>query len=321
MAKDKHIFRTLKNKNYTVMSNVHLRDKKLSWKAKGIHSYVLSLPDDWEIRVNHLITVSTDGEKSTRSGLKELYDNKYWQKYPVYINGKVDHWVTLISEVPFKEEEIIKSVVYRDGKEIINYKFRDEEEIKEDKIDVVNNVDKSKNTDKPKESKNLLSQKGKVDEVVENTNVELLSQKVEVGKVEVENEPLLNTNNTNNLFITNNLVSQSKDKTDRTELFNIIKNQAQLDLYIFEEDRKLLEVAIDRLINSSRLKVGDRIFNNEQIIERLLQLRLEMCDLALSKYRQALHSNPDINNKLQYFCVLLFNVIDEYYAENNKYRE
>ena len=126
MAKDKHIFRTLKNKNYTVMSNVHLRDKKLSWKAKGIHSYVLSLPDDWEIRVNHLITVSTDGEKSTRSGLKELYDNKYWQKYPVYINGKVDHWVTLISEVPFKEEEIIKSVVYRDGKEIINYKFRDE---------------------------------------------------------------------------------------------------------------------------------------------------------------------------------------------------
>lgn len=321
MAKDKHIFRTLKNKNYTVMSNVHLRDKKLSWKAKGIHSYVLSLPDDWEIRVNHLITVSTDGEKSTRSGLKELYDNKYWQKYPVYINGKVDHWVTLISEVPFKEEEIIKSVVYRDGKEIINYKFRDEEEIKEDKIDVVNNVDKFKNTDKSKESKNLLSQKGKVDEIVENTNVELLSQKVEVGKVEVENEPLLNTNNTNNLFITNNLVSQSKDKTDRTELFNIIKNQAQLDLYIFEEDRKLLEVAIDRLINSSRLKVGDRIFNNEQIIERLLQLRLEMCDLALSKYRQALHSNPDINNKLQYFCVLLFNVIDEYYAENNKYRE
>lgn len=308
MSDEKHIIRVEKNKNYSIMSNVHLRDKNLSWKAKGIHSYVLSLPDDWEIRVNHLITVSTDKKKSTRSGLNELYDNRYWQKYPVYINGKVDHWVTKISEIPFKEEEIIKSVVYRDGEEIINYKFRDKETANEKESET---VDKSKNKKKEKENKNLLSQKGKVDEPIGNTDVDLLSQKVEVGKVEVDNEPLLNTNVTKDLSVIKYLVSQS----DMTDLFQKIKYQAETHLYIHEEDRKLVEIAIERLLNSTQLKINNKIITNEQIIEKLLQLKIEMCDLALKKYRQALSSNPNIKNKLQYFCVLLFNVIDEYYAE------
>lgn len=40
------VFRVEKNKNYTVMSNTHLRDKELSLKAKGLLSLMLSLPDD-----------------------------------------------------------------------------------------------------------------------------------------------------------------------------------------------------------------------------------------------------------------------------------
>ena len=41
------VFRINKTKNYTVMSNYHLRDKKLSLKTKGLLSMMLSLPDDW----------------------------------------------------------------------------------------------------------------------------------------------------------------------------------------------------------------------------------------------------------------------------------
>ena len=37
------------------MSNIHLRDKNLSYKAKGLLSFMLSLPDDWEIYVDELI--------------------------------------------------------------------------------------------------------------------------------------------------------------------------------------------------------------------------------------------------------------------------
>ena len=57
------IFKIEKNKNYTVMSNYHLRDKKLSYKAKGLLSVMLSLPSDWDYSINVLISISKKGIK------------------------------------------------------------------------------------------------------------------------------------------------------------------------------------------------------------------------------------------------------------------
>ena len=45
------VFKIEKNDNYTVMSNYHLRDKNLSYKAKGLLSFMLSLPEDWDYSV------------------------------------------------------------------------------------------------------------------------------------------------------------------------------------------------------------------------------------------------------------------------------
>ena len=42
------VFRVEKSKNYTVMSNHHLRNKELSLKSKGLLSLMLSLPDEWD---------------------------------------------------------------------------------------------------------------------------------------------------------------------------------------------------------------------------------------------------------------------------------
>ena len=39
------IFHVVKNTNYTVMSNHHLRNRKLSLKANGLLSQMLSLPE------------------------------------------------------------------------------------------------------------------------------------------------------------------------------------------------------------------------------------------------------------------------------------
>lgn len=41
------VFRVEKTKDFTVMSNHHLRNKTLSLKAKGLLSMMLSLPEDW----------------------------------------------------------------------------------------------------------------------------------------------------------------------------------------------------------------------------------------------------------------------------------
>ena len=41
------VFRIERTRDYTVMSNHHLRNHELSLKAKGLLSMMLSLPDDW----------------------------------------------------------------------------------------------------------------------------------------------------------------------------------------------------------------------------------------------------------------------------------
>ena len=61
------VFRIEKNNNYTVMSNYHLRDKKLTFKAKGMLSFMLSLPDDWDYSLNGLCSVSKEGIKAVRN--------------------------------------------------------------------------------------------------------------------------------------------------------------------------------------------------------------------------------------------------------------
>ena len=42
------VFRIDKTRDYTVMSNHHLRNTELSLKAKGLLSLMLSLPENWD---------------------------------------------------------------------------------------------------------------------------------------------------------------------------------------------------------------------------------------------------------------------------------
>jgi len=77
----KNIYRQKRKSNYTIVPNEMLNNKNLSWKAKGMLTYLLSLPDKWEVYAAHLRTVSVDGNDSTVSGLHELMQFKYvWRK-------------------------------------------------------------------------------------------------------------------------------------------------------------------------------------------------------------------------------------------------
>lgn len=66
------VFRVQKNANYTTMSNYHLKDKRLSYKAKGLLSVILSLPDEWDYSLKGLAYISGDGVDSVRGGIREL---------------------------------------------------------------------------------------------------------------------------------------------------------------------------------------------------------------------------------------------------------
>ena len=62
---------------YVMINKTPLDDPRLSFKAKGILSYLLSKPDNWKVRVSDLANHAKDGKDSVRSGLKELVLSGY----------------------------------------------------------------------------------------------------------------------------------------------------------------------------------------------------------------------------------------------------
>lgn len=78
------IVRVIKDKSnpYVMLNKTCLCDEKLSWKAKGLHSYLLSLPDDWNIYIEDLKNRSKDGRDSTTSAVNELIKMGYIKRAP-----------------------------------------------------------------------------------------------------------------------------------------------------------------------------------------------------------------------------------------------
>ena len=66
------VFRVERTHNYTVMSNYHLRDKTISFKAKGLLSLMLSLPEDWDYTLAGLARISLEGKDAIRAAVVEL---------------------------------------------------------------------------------------------------------------------------------------------------------------------------------------------------------------------------------------------------------
>lgn len=66
------VIRVHKTKNYTVMSNVPLREKKMSLKAKGMICLMLSLPEDWDYSISGLEQICSESKTAIRSTLREL---------------------------------------------------------------------------------------------------------------------------------------------------------------------------------------------------------------------------------------------------------
>lgn len=70
-------FRINKTKDYTVMSNHHLHDDRLSFGAKGLLSFMLSLPDDWDYTLSGLAKISKEGIDAIRTMVRELENCGY----------------------------------------------------------------------------------------------------------------------------------------------------------------------------------------------------------------------------------------------------
>ncbi|MDD0822810.1 DnaD domain-containing protein [Bacillus cereus] len=98
------IFRVKKDNNYSVINNTGLKDKRLSWKAKGILAYILTLPDDWVFYREELSQHAKDGINSLRAGMKELKEYGYIKRFPIKdAKNKIVRWETIIYEIPLDD--------------------------------------------------------------------------------------------------------------------------------------------------------------------------------------------------------------------------
>ena len=66
------VFRIERTRDYTVMSNHHLKDSALSLKAKGLLSMMLSLPEEWNYTTRGLEKICKEGVDAIGGALKEL---------------------------------------------------------------------------------------------------------------------------------------------------------------------------------------------------------------------------------------------------------
>lgn len=71
------ILRVNKTKDYTTMSNYHFKDKRLSLKAKGLLSEMLSLPENWDYSIAGLVAINKEEETAIKSTLDELKQFNY----------------------------------------------------------------------------------------------------------------------------------------------------------------------------------------------------------------------------------------------------
>jgi hypothetical protein len=97
------IFRVEKNKEnpYVMVNKNAAQDENISWKARGILLYLLSLPDDWKIYESELSKHSTiDGISSLRTGIKELIKAGYVERNLLHDkDGKFTGYEYVVREI------------------------------------------------------------------------------------------------------------------------------------------------------------------------------------------------------------------------------
>ena len=117
MSKNMRIHKT---ENFSVVSNTHLKDRRLSYKAKGLLTVMLSLPEDWDYTIAGLATLACDGVDSTRKGILELEKYGYVVRTRIRdpSSGKITDveydiyeeplWTEIPSDLPKAEHPVLE---------------------------------------------------------------------------------------------------------------------------------------------------------------------------------------------------------------------
>ena len=112
------------DRDFTIAPNIIFKDKRLSYKAKGLWLQIISLPEGWEFSVKGLAQLAKENESAITSGLKELELFGYieWRKYRINnqkFGVEVTSTLPIFSDEKISDEKISREKILH-NKELTN---------------------------------------------------------------------------------------------------------------------------------------------------------------------------------------------------------
>lgn len=293
------VCRIEKTKNYTVMSNHHLTNGRLSLKAKGLLSLMLSLPEEWDYTIKGLATICKEGVDSIGTAIKELEEENYITRHRIRDErGRLLGTEYIIHEVPAEAETL----------ENMDFLPKRENPVLDKNT---NNEDDCVNENTPKRENPVLDKSPKRDfPRLDNPRQE----KPEQEKPVQSNTNILNTNINKILNNKNNSIHLSQgavmDRMDREEVSIRLKQQIDYDILMSDAEysdwvNEIYELMLDVMTsNQKEYKVNGTFESADKIKSRMLSLRSEHIMFVLHSIKNAA---GDIRNIRSYLLTSLYN--------------
>ena len=286
------VFRVFKTEKFSVISNYHLFDKRLTHKATNLLTTMLALSPVWDYTLKGLASLKKDGIDGVRSGIRELEKLGYLTRRQLRNEkGQLAHNEYLVYETPE-----------------LNPNFAKSEENCQELPSLENPI-----TDKKINSPSL---ENPSTENPTQLNTKLLNTKY-INQSYQDN----NNININNTYRCDEM--DSIDKIDRKEIKAELKKQLSYENLISrnEADEKQINSIINILadVMSSRsqsIRIGGENKPLEEVIQRFKQLT----DKHIAYVLECLNKNADKPRNIRaYLLTSLFNApstMDCYYARD-----
>ena len=305
MTEDKRLDEIIRVKrvagNFATMNKGFLEDARLSFKAKGILSYLLSKPDDWKVIVRDIVEHGKDGKSAVYAGLKELREAGYYEKKPIRNEegSRIVRWESTVYEVP---------------RQLFDDEPKGAFEPEQEEPKEVEEVRPAEQEVKSKKSVKNQSQKPNF----------LISKFSKQEKQSLENEERNKNNFTKNYSTgeLNHSLSQTGadktalDKTVTEKMSTFFKRQIHYNDLVegtYESDSKLINefvhVALDCLLSEGNtVRINNENKPRELVKGRLMKLTYAHFTYILERFKAQTHK---IKKKRQYMLSMLYNATME----------
>lgn len=296
------VFRVEKNKNYTVISNYHLRDKNLSLKTIGLLSLILSLPDTWDYTQAGLAAIVKDGEDSVRSGLKELEKFGYLErKRERDENGRMKGVIYHIYEAPKSSQDNSSSNIYdADTQKATDVVINNDPQIDYPILEnptLVNPMLENQLLEFPTLEQHSQINKDKYNtykSIKDKTNNQSIKLREEYRKLIFDNINM-------DLFV---LKTTNAEKSFEDGLIDCEKYESIVVEYNFRSVKRIVEYMLDVItsLNSEPIKIGNELISREVVKQKLLTVDFLIMKQAVFALGTTLIKNPK-----SYIISMLYN--------------